>query len=272
MSIAKLRKQIISTLKAAGITGAQTDAELIMSFVLKKDRTWLMAHDTDELASADTERMKSLAQRRAQREPLSYVLGQREFAGLMFSIDNRALTPRVETETIVAEVTKGAPKRAAVLDVGTGSGAMAIALKRLRPDLVVTASEVSSSALELAQENAARLLERENTITFLESDLFDNVPGSFDIIVANLPYVTREMELMPEVEREPAVALFGGAPDGLDLYRKFFTQLPKHLNENGQIWLESDPWQQEALIALAAAQGLEKTFQDYFILGFCLTT
>lgn len=268
MSIAKLRDEIIAELKSAGITGAQTDAELIMSFVLGKDRTWLMAHDHDTISQAHVEQIQNLAQRRAQREPLSYVLGQREFAGLMFTIDSRALTPRVETETIVAEVDRRAPKRARVLDIGTGSGAMAIALKHLRPDLNIIASEVSTDALELARENARNLLHSENDIELVESDLFENVESTFDVIVANLPYVTRTMELMPEVQNEPDVALFGGANDGLDLYRKFFAQLPKHLNSSGQLWLESDPWQQEALIALAKSCDLRKIFQDYFILGF----
>ncbi len=257
----------IATLKTAGIEGAQTDAEVILAHTLEKDRAWLLAHDGTELSTEQLKQAQQLVQKRAERIPMSYVLGMREFAGLEFKIDDRALTPRVETETIVVEVSKRAQKDARVLDIGTGSGAMAIALKHLRPDLHVTASEVSSEALELARENAEALLGNDTKVEFVKSDLFENIDGKFDIIVANLPYVTRTMELMPEVQNEPDVALFGGADDGLDLYRKFFTELPNYIAANAQIWTESDPWQQNEIIKLAHDCGLTKIFQDYFILG-----
>ncbi len=256
------------TLTDAQIIGARTDAELILAHVLQQDRAWLLAHEDDSLTQAQEKLTTSLVQKRSLRQPLSYVLGTREFAGLDFNIDSRALTPRVETETIVEQVTKNAPQHSSVLDVGTGSGAMAISLKHLRPDLIVSASEVSLEALDLAQENAARLLPHQDAVDFIHSDLLEAVHGSFDIIVANLPYVTRAMELLPEVQAEPDVALFGGADDGLDLYRRFFKQLPKHLKHSSELWIESDPWQQPELIDLASSVGLQAKFQDYFILGF----
>lgn len=258
----------IATLKTAGIEGAQTDAEVILAHTLQQDRAWLLAHDDTELNSEQLKQAQRFVQKRSKRIPMSYVLGVREFAGLEFKIDDRALTPRVETETIVAEVTKRVSKEVRVLDIGTGSGAMAIALKHLRPDLQVVASEVSPEALELARENAKNLLGNETKIEFLQSDLFENIDGKFDVIVANLPYVTRNMELMPEVQNEPDVALFGGADDGLDLYRKFFAELPDYIHVKAQVWTESDPWQQNDLIELAKACGLKNIFQDYFILGF----
>lgn len=268
MKICDFLESARATLKTAGIEGAQTDAEVILAHVLKKDRAWFLAHDDAKLTSEHIEAAQKLLEKRAGRIPMSYVLGLREFAGLEFKMDERALTPRVETETIVAEVIKRAPQGAHVLDIGTGSGAMAIAIKHLRPDLRVVASEVSLEALDLARENAKTLLGNDTKIEFIQSDLFDNINDKFDIIAANLPYVTRTMELMPEVQNEPAVALFGGADDGLDLYRKFFTQLPSHISNNARVWTESDPWQQEGLIKLAKACGLTKIFQDYFILGF----
>jgi len=258
----------IKQLKAAKIEGAQTDVELILAFVLKVDRAWLLGHSEDELEPDIISQAQAYLDKRAARLPLSYVLGRREFAGLDFTIDARVLTPRVETETIVAEVVQRAPKNASVLDLGTGSGAMAITLKHLRPDLIVTASEVSRDALDLARENSTRLLTTTNAIDFVESDLFINIDTKFDIIVANLPYVTRTMELMPEVQAEPDIALFGGADDGLDLYRRFFTELPQHLHIAGMVWLESDPWQQPEIITLGEKAHLKKIFQEYFILGF----
>lgn len=268
MKISNFLEFTRATLKAAGIEGAQTDAEVILAHVLEKDRAWLLAHHNTILSQTALNLAQNYVNKRASRIPMSYILGVREFAGLEFKIDKRALTPRVETETIVAEVIKHAPQGARVLDIGTGSGAMAIAIAHLRPDLNVSASEVSNEALDLARENAQELLGPIYGINFIQSDLFNNIDDSFDIVVANLPYVTRSMELMPEVQNEPAVALFGGANDGLDLYRKFFRQLPKHINAGSQVWTESDPWQQEELIKLGKACGLTKIFQDYFILGF----
>lgn len=268
MIIREFLQSAITTLKAAKIEGAQTDAEIILAGVLNKDRAWLLAHDDATLTKDQLHRAQSLIKIRSKRIPMSYVLGVREFAGLAFRIDKRALTPRVETETIVSEVVKRAPQAARVLDIGTGSGAMAIALKHLRPDLIVTASEISDQALELARENAENLLGSPKKIKFISSDLFENIKGKYDIIVANLPYVARNTELMPEVQNEPEVALFGGADDGLDLYRIFFRDLPNYIQDSAQVWIESDPWQQNDLTGLAKNCRLRKIFQTYFILGF----
>lgn len=272
MTVDDVIREVADKLVAAGITGGRTDAELIAADVLNQDKVWLLAHSDDELGASDIAAIRSLATKRASRQPLSYVLGHREFAGLEFAVDARALTPRVETETIVAELTKRLPQNASVLDMGTGCGAITISLKYLRPDLSLTASEISDEALELAHENAARLLPSTNDITFIKSDIFSNVSGKFDAIAANLPYVARSIELMPEVENEPHVALFGGDDDGLALYRKFFEHIPVHLNSRALVFIESDPWQQPELIKIAAACKLEPIYQDYFILGFEKTT
>lgn len=268
MTTTEIILETAELLVAAGITGGRTDAELIVAEVLQKDKAWLLAHSDDKLEASDLTAIRSLAKKRASRQPLSYVLGHREFAGLEFAVDARALTPRVETETIVAELTQRLPENTSVLDMGTGCGAIAISLKRLRADLTVTASEVSNDALELAHENAARLLPSASDVHFIKSDIFENVSGRFDAIAANLPYVARSIELMPEVENEPHVALFGGDDDGLALYRKFFEHLPDHLNKHALVFIESDPWQQPELIKLAASAKLKPIYQDYFILGF----
>lgn len=272
MTVKEALELAVATLADAKVIGASTDAELILAHVLHQDRVWLLAHEDDSLTQAQERLTTSLVQKRALRQPLSYVLGHREFAGLDFKIDSRALTPRVETETIVEQVAKRAPHNATVLDVGTGSGAMAISLKYLRPDLTITASEVSAGALALAKENAAKLLTKDQSIMFVQSDLLHAIHEPYDVIVANLPYVTRRMELLPEVQAEPDIALFGGADDGLNLYRKFFKQLPRHLKGGSEIWIESDPWQQPELIKLAGTTGLQVQFQDYFILGFMQAT
>lgn len=272
MTIAEIIREVTDKLVAVGITGGRTDAELIVADVLKQDKAWLLAHGDDKLQATDLKLIRSLTDQRASRQPLSYVLGRREFAGLEFAVDARALTPRVETETIVAELTQRLAGDASVLDMGTGCGAIAISLKHMRPDLTVTASEVSDVALALAHENAARLLPQVADIAFISSDIFSNITGSFDAVAANLPYVARSIELMPEVENEPPVALFGGDDDGLALYRKFFKQIPAHLNSRALVFIESDPWQQPKLIKIAAAIQLKPIYQDYFILGFETTS
>lgn len=271
MTVSEVIQQGILALKAAGIEGAHTDMDIIVAEVLSVDKSWLLAHADDELSEDHLKRIQLLIDKRVDRQPLSYALGYKDFYGLKIAVDERALTPRIETEVIVMEAAKNTPYGARVLDVGTGSGAMAIALLHSRPDFQVTASEVSSDALELAQENAARILGKTHEITFLISDLFSNITGTYDLIVANLPYVSRSFQIMPEVAHEPDVALFGGSEDGLDLYRSFFTSLPEYLSPDAGLYIESDPWQQPALIQLAQAAGLVVTFQDYFILGFSNT-
>lgn len=268
MNIGQLVASGAQLFQDAGIKGGRLDAEIILADVLHKDKSWIIAHAEVEPDAAQLDRIQSLFKLRAERHPMSYVLGYREFYGLKFAVDKRALTPRIETEVIVLEATNRAPQKARVLDVGTGSGAMAIALQHTRPDFRVTATEVSQDALDLAQENAVAILGPDHTITFLQSDLFETVTGTYDLIVANLPYVSRSFQTMEEVTFEPDVALFGGSEDGLDLYRAFFKKLPEYLKPTALVFIESDPWQQPELIKLAETAGLAPIFQDYFILGF----
>lgn len=268
MNIGELLSHGTKLFQDAGIKGGRADAEIILADVLQRDKSWVIAHNEIVPQKDELERIQSLFKMRAKRQPMSYVLGYREFCGLKFAVDERALTPRVETEVIVMEATKKAPQKAHVIDVGTGSGAMAIALKHARPDFIVTATEVSLDALSLAKENTVSLLGSDSEITFIQSDLLAEVNDTFDLVVANLPYVSRSYKTMEEVEYEPDVALFGGSEDGLDLYRVFFKQLPSFLAESALVYIESDPWQQPELIKLAADAGLAVLFQDYFILGF----
>ena len=164
------------------------------------------------------------------------------------------LTPRVETEQMVEWAVKYAPQGGRLLDVGTGSGAIAIAIAVHRPDLHITATDLSTKELAVARRNAKR---HGVTITFVESDLwsaFDQA-AQFDVVVTNLPYLQDDADLMPEVKREPAVALFGG-PDGLGLYRRFLTGLPNHLKPGGYLFTECDPWQHADLITEAQKSSL----------------
>jgi len=256
----------IGRLDEAKISGNRLDAELILAYVLGRDRAWLLAHDDTELDEPQLEQFDALINRRLQREPIVHLTGTREFYGLDFEITPDVLTPRVETEQLVDWAIKYAPKNSRLIDLGTGCGNIAIAVKKHRPDLDITATDLSERELAVARRNATN---HHADISLLAADLWQGVSGQFATVVCNLPYLADDADLMPEVQREPAVALFGG-PDGLNLYRRFLTDLPAHLAPGGFVFTESDPWQHEPLIATAATAGLSPIEQGYFILGFQL--
>lgn len=268
MTIGEWLHDAAAKLMVAKTGSERLDAELILGHVLGRDRAWLKAHTTDSLTAAQSDEAHTLLTRRTAREPLVHLTGKREFYGLEFAITPDVLTPRVETEQMVEWAIKDAPQSGRLIDIGTGSGAIAVAIAHHRPDLTITATEVSEPALEVARRNAAA---HRTTLTFVESDLWDDVEGQFEVVVTNLPYLRDDAraELMPEVRHEPDVALFGGA-DGLDLYRRFLRGLPAHLAPRGYLFTECDPWQHADLIAEAAKAGLKPTRQGYFILGFQL--
>jgi release factor glutamine methyltransferase len=264
-TIAKARHSAEAKLRTVGIASFHLDTTLFLEKVTGKSRSWLLAHGDDELGEAQIIALNDLANRRSQRIPLVHLTNKLEFYGLDFYIDERVLQPRAETEKIVEYAIKYAPKNSRLIDVGTGSGAIAIAIKKHRPDVEVWATDVSAEALEVTRLNASNL---NVLISTLRSNLWDSVEGRFATIVTNLPYLRNDAELMPEVIKEPAVALFGGQ-DGLELYRRFLKQLPDHLNPGGYLFTECDPWQHEELIKSATAAGLKLIEpNNYFVLGF----
>jgi release factor glutamine methyltransferase len=253
-----------NVLRQAKIESRRIDSYMLLEMVTGQPRAWLFAHPDEELSSEQSQRFIDLLDRRRKRTPMVHLTNKREFYGLEFYIDERVLTPRVETEKMAEWAIKHASQHSKLIDIGTGSGALAIAIKKHRPDLEVWATDVSSEALEVAEQNAHT---HQTTIQFVESDLWDKVGGQFKTAVTNLPYLEDEADLMPEVQKEPAVALFGGA-DGLDLYRRFLRDLPTYLEHNGWLFTECDPWQHDSLIKLAEKARLKLVEQDYFILGF----
>jgi release factor glutamine methyltransferase len=256
--------QAIATLEHAGIGSAKLDAELLLAHVTGHDRAWLLAHDTDDISDSSITALNSLITQRSQRIPLVHLTHTREFYGLDFEISPDVLTPRVETEAMVDYAIKYAPKRSRLIDIGTGSGALAIAIATRRPDLKITATDVTSESLSVAHRNA---IQHEVDVTFIQSDLWQHVPGMYDTVVTNLPYLQSDADLMPEVKREPAVALFGG-PDGLDIYRKLLASINDHLTPGGFLMTECDPWQHEALTELCHQQNLNTLEDSYFIQVF----
>jgi release factor glutamine methyltransferase len=197
-------------LTAAGISTPQLDAQVLLAAALGVDRAMLIAHPERELSPAEARWFQDAVRRRREREPVAYILGSKGFRRLDLAVDGRVLVPRPETEHLV-EAALGLPAGARVVDVGTGSGAVALALKDERPDLVVVATDVSADALDVARANAARL---GLDVTFVHGDLLAGVDG-VDAVVANPPYVADDDRVMPEVERyEPRVAVFA-AHEGL---------------------------------------------------------
>jgi release factor glutamine methyltransferase len=259
-------------LESCDIAGARLDAELLLAYAMHTDRAWLKAHDDATLTSFQVADYESLISRRSEHTPVVHLTGSREFYGLDMLITPDVLTPRVETEQLVEWAIKHAPSSTSLLDVGTGSGAIAVAIAVHRPDLAVHATDISERELTVARRNSAT---HGANITFATSDLWanlrdpDGAPHRFRTVVTNLPYLADDADLMPEVTKEPAVALFGG-PDGLDLYRRFLAGLPEHLEPGGYLFTECDPWQHESLITEAAKHGLSPIEQGYFILGFRL--
>jgi release factor glutamine methyltransferase len=203
-------------LTAAGVPSPRLDAEVLLAAAMGVDRAVLISSPDRGLAPAQARVFQDFARRRTAREPVAYILGHKGFRRLELEVDSRVLIPRPETEHVV-EAALELPEGARVVDVGTGSGAIALALKDERPDLRVVATEISDDALAVARANAARLgLE----IEFVLGDLLEPVAGEIDAVVSNPPYVREGERLGPEITRyEPDVALYGGY-EGLDVYRR----------------------------------------------------
>ncbi len=224
------------------------EADTLLAHVLFRDRAWLIAHSGDELSSTIVSAFRALVARRGAKEPIQYLIGSHEFYGLNLRVTPDTLIPRPETELLVEAVlhwiaarpTLTAPR---ILDVGTGTGAIALALATHLPNALITATDLYPAALSIAEHNAGRL-SLGHRIIFLQSDLL-NAPQfktspPFDVIVSNPPYVSLyEAATMPEevLQHEPHTALFAG-PSGLDIYRRLIPAAHKALAPNGLLALE----------------------------------
>ena len=246
-TIGELIRLSASYLESKGCSSARLDAELLLGHVLGLERLDLYLNFDKPLSSKEVEAYRQLIGRRGQRTPVAYLTGEKEFYAIPIRVAPDVLIPRPETEFVVDKVLEVVDLEASarVLELGTGSGAISLALACQDPRIRITAVDVSPEALCVAKENAQRL-EVDQQIEFLESDLFENVSDTYAVICSNPPYIKRDelSNLAPEVCAEPALALDGG-PDGLAFYRRILNQAASYLEQPGFVVLEIG-WDQGA--------------------------
>jgi release factor glutamine methyltransferase len=245
--------------QAQGLGLARLDAQILLLHALAQplhDRAWLLAHDTEVLNEAQQHRWGQALQRRLQGEPVAYITGRKDFFGLTLAVDARVLDPRPDTEILVEWALELLPadQTARVLDLGTGSGAVALALQHQRPAAQVTAVDASVDALAVASANAQRL---NLPVKCVLSHWMDAVTGPFDLIISNPPYVAEGDPHLAALTHEPLSALTSGV-DGLDDIRQIIAQAPSRLAPGGWLLLEHG-WDQAAPVqALLRRAGFEE--------------
>jgi len=249
-------------LRKATISSHRLDAEVLLTSVLQKDRSYLHAHGEDTLDEPGKQRADGYLRRREQRMPIAYILGRKEFYGRDFTVTPSVLIPRPETETLI-ELIENLPlsPQARIADIGCGSGAIAITLKLNQPTRQLIATDISPDALAIAQENATQL---GADIIFLQGDLLKPLRNQVDVIVANLPYVDRDWERSPETNFEPALALFA-ENHGLALIERLLLAAGAHLAEAGYVVLEADPEQHDAIVSFAKKQSLRHVRTEGYV-------
>lgn len=232
------------------------DAQLLLLHVLgrpQEGRAWLLAHDRDAIVAADEQHFLQLCARRAAGEPLAYIVGRKEFFGLDLKVDPRVLVPRPDTETLVEwalEVLAGRPG-CSVIDLGTGSGSIALSIKKSCPDAVVEAVDASAGALSVASENAHALA---LAVSFRLASWLTGTTARYGLIVSNPPYVAAQDPHLAALTHEPQSALVAG-PDGLQDIRAIVAQAPARLDAGGWLLLEHGWDQADAVRALLLAAG-----------------
>lgn len=253
-----------------GIDSPRLTAEVLLAHALGKDRMYLYVHFDQPLYQEERDRFKTLIRQRVEGVPTQYLTGRQEFWSLDFRIAPGVLIPRPETEHLVEAALHASSQfvQPSLVDIGTGSGILAISLQKELPDARIFASDISATALDIARENAERLLEHDHAIQFFQGDLFEPFDGmTFDLIVSNPPYIAADdfETLAPEVrEHEPKIALYAGE-DGLDVYRRLIADAQDYLASPGYILVEIGYGQQEAVVAMFEQHGftVQDVIKDY---------
>ncbi len=237
----------------------QPEAELLLTHLLQADKSYILAHPEAELTDSQLADFLQLCQRRASSEPLAYITGYQEFYGRPFLVTPDVLIPRPDSETIIDEAKKllAYHPTSSILDIGTGSGCLIITLAlETANKFTYTGIDISSKALKIAQENAKALGAH---ISFLQSNLTYHLqPTTYNLITANLPYLTAEQMTESSIQAEPDLALYGGQ-DGLHYYRQLLQQLPNYTQAGSVILLEIDPDQAAPLQKEISTHGWQST-------------
>lgn len=251
-----------------GIDSPRLDAEILLAHVLHKERIYLYAHYDEPMNGEELAAYRAMVKQRADRLSVAHILGTKAFMGLDFKVSEDVLIPRPETEMLVETVVAAAEGTApAIIDIGTGSGAIILSLLHYLPQATGTGVDISPKALAIAAENG-RTLGLDGRVTWIESDLFAKVPqGTCDWLVSNPPYLTKgDMEqLQPEVRHDPALALYGG-DDGLEFYRRIAADSPAYVKAGGHCAVEIGAGQAEDVTAIFcrhSAYDHEQTVKDY---------
>ena len=259
MTVLEVLQATTAFFKKHDIENPRLNAEHLLAHVLGRKRIELYLDFERKLTETELGPLRELVKRRSEGEPLQHLLGTVEFCGQVFLCDKRAMVPRPETEELV-ELLKSEIQdpKSEILDVGTGSGVIALSLAAEFPEARILAVDVSDDALALAQENAIRL-DLSSRIQFLKSRLLENIEGAFDLIVANLPYISTldRQTLSREVLHDPEIALFAGA-GGDELVRELIDQAPTRLRPGGMLALEIGLGQGPALLSVLT----EKNYRD----------
>src|SRR2546425_2611605 len=261
MTVLQVLQATTAYFKKHSVESPRLNAEHLLAHVLGRKRIDLYLEFERVLTDSELAPLRALVKRRGEGEPLQHLLGTVEFCGHVFLCDKRAMVPRPETEQLVeflkSEIQNPKSK---ILDVGTGSGVIALNLAIEFPEAEIVAVDISDDALALAQENAARL-NLATRVRFLKSNLLENVEGCFDVIVANLPYISIQdrQSLSREVLHDPEVALFASAR-GDELVRELIAQALSQLRPGGMLALEIGIGQSEALLSALA----EKNYRDIY--------
>jgi release factor glutamine methyltransferase len=259
MTVLELLQTTTAYFKKHNVENPRLNAEHLLAHVLGRKRIELYLEFERSLSESELAPLRDLVKRRGTGQPLQHLLGTAEFCGRSFLCDDRAMVPRPETEQLVELIkSKIENRKSKILDVGTGSGVIALSLAAEFPKAEIVAVDISEDALMLARENAERL-DLANRVRFLRSNLLENALLSFDLIVANLPYISTEdrQNLAREVLHDPEAALFAG-PRGDELLQELIAQAPSRLRPGGILALEIGIGQSEALIRALA----EKNYRD----------
>ena len=264
-------KSAVQQLQAADIESARLDAEIILAHTIRKSRTYIHAHGDESLAVHHKEIADARLQLRADRLPIAYIIGHKEFFGRQYKVTNATLIPRPESEDII-EILKESSllnrnllgEKRRLVDVGTGTGCLGISAKLELPDIDVTLIDVSNHALNVAKSNAAALRAE---VTLLRNDLLRGLHTPYDVIIANLPYVDRSWDVSPETQAEPDIALFA-SHGGLNLIDQLIVQTDTLLVQGGTLLLEADVRQHEAIKATCKTHGLQLVQIRGYILHF----